>query len=261
MSIEVSMTVPDGLRSLVKAVSVLRADDPAAGERPPLVHIPDPDTSLIFRTTSAGRSDLLVVGPRTRASYHVGKDSPFCLRLRLRPGATRPLLGVPVSEVVDRVVHLGELWGASSDPLNAALGHAGDDEGLVLKHLEAALSAKTSADKERGALVQAAVRALRGRTCERREPLPAIARHLAVSERHLRALFADAIGLSPKRFERIERVRKALTLARTNGPRWADLAVATGYYDQSHMTAEFRTLMGVTPAAFFEGRLPALQPC
>ncbi|MFI7687677.1 AraC family transcriptional regulator [Nonomuraea sp. NPDC049655] len=43
--------------------------------------------------------------------------------------------------------------------------------------------------------------------------------------------------------------------------RWADLATAAGYYDQSHMTAEFRTLMGVTPAAFFQGRLPALQPC
>ncbi|MEU5861513.1 helix-turn-helix transcriptional regulator [Nonomuraea sp. NPDC047529] len=261
MSIEVSKTVPDGLRSLVKAVSVLRADDPAAGERPPLVHLPDPDTSLIFRTTSAGRSDLLVIGPRTRASYHVGKDLPFCLRLRLRPGATRPLLGVPVSEVVDRVVPLRELWGASADPLDAALAYAGGDDGLALKHLEAALSARTSADGVRAELVQAAVQALRGRARERREPLPAIARHLAVSERHLRALFADAVGLSPKRYERIERVRQALALARADGPRWADLATATGYYDQSHMTAEFRTLMGVTPAAYFEGRLPALQPC
>ncbi|YCK39921.1 hypothetical protein ACNF49_39405 [Actinomadura sp. ATCC 39365] len=57
----------------------------AAGERPPLVHLPVPGTSLIFRTTRAGHSDLLVIGPRTRASYHVGKDLPFCLRLRLRP--------------------------------------------------------------------------------------------------------------------------------------------------------------------------------
>lgn len=96
-----------------------------------------------------------------------------------------------MNEVVDRVVHLGALWGTSSDPLNAALGHAGDDEGLVLKHLESALSARTSADRARGELVRAAIRALRGRTHERREPLPAVARHLAVSERHLRALFAE----------------------------------------------------------------------
>ncbi|MER6578726.1 AraC family transcriptional regulator [Nonomuraea sp. NPDC001023] len=261
MSIEVPLTVPDGLRPLVEAVSVLRAEDPVAGGRPPLVHLPDPGTSLIFRTTCAGQGDLLVIGPRTRASYHVGKDLPFCLRLRLRPGATRPLLGVPVSEVVDRVVRLGDLWGASCDPLVAALRHAGGDHGLALRHLEAALPARISADGARRDLVQAAVRALRGRTGARREPLPALARHLAVSERHLRGLFADAVGLSPKRYERIERVRKALALGRADGPRWADLATVTGYYDQSHMTAEFRTLMGVTPAAYFEGRLPALQPC
>ncbi|WP_226899986.1 helix-turn-helix domain-containing protein [Nonomuraea phyllanthi] len=261
MSIEVPMAVPAGLRPLVKAVSVLRADDPAAGERQPLVHVPDADTSLIFRTTSAGHGDLLVIGPRTRASYYVGKDIPLCLRLRLRPGVARPLLGVPVSELTDRVVCLGELWGAASDRLEAALMQAGGDHGLILDHLEAALSARPSPDRARGDLVRAAVQALRGRTGRRREPLPAIARHLAVSERHLRTLFAEAVGLPPKRFERIERVRATLALAHANGPRWADLAAAAGYYDQSHMTAEFRTLMGVTPGAFFEGRLPALQPC
>lgn len=212
------MAVPDGLRSLIKAVSVLRADDPAAGERQPLVHVPDADTSLIFRTTSAGHSDLLVIGPRTRASYYVGKNIPFCLRLRLHPGAARPLLGVPVSEVADRVVRLEELWGASSDRLKAALRQAGGDDGLILEHLEAALSARSSPDGERGELVQAAVQALRGRTGKRRQPLPAIARYLAVSERHLRTLFAEAVGLPPKRFERIERVRKILALARANGP-------------------------------------------
>jgi AraC-like DNA-binding protein len=43
--------------------------------------------------------------------------------------------------------------------------------------------------------------------------------------------------------------------------RWAHLAVTAGYYDQSHMTAEFRTMMGVPPAAFFAGHLPQLQSC
>ncbi|MEU8171481.1 hypothetical protein AB0C14_01255 [Microbispora hainanensis] len=38
-------------------------------------------------------------------------------------------------------------------------------------------------------------------------------------------------------------------------------AAIEGFYDQSHMTAEFRALMGVPPAAFFAGRLPSLEPC
>ncbi|MEV1178938.1 helix-turn-helix domain-containing protein, partial [Nonomuraea sp. NPDC049784] len=88
-----------------------------------------------------------------------------------------------------------------------------------------------------------------------REPVPAIARRLAVSERHLRGLFSDGVGVPPKRFERITRVRKVLAGGRASS--WA----TAGYYDQSHMTAEFRAMMGVTPGAFFAGRLPALQPC
>ncbi|MFC4114521.1 AraC family transcriptional regulator [Nonomuraea zeae] len=56
-------------------------------------------------------------------------------------------------------------------------------------------------------------------------------------------------------------MRKVLALGRRREAPWGQLAAATGYYDQSHMTAEFRTLMGVTPAAYFAGRLPALQAC
>lgn len=50
-------------------------------------------------------------------------------------------------------------------------------------------------------------------------------------------------------------------LARGRQAPWGQLAATAGYYDRSHMTSEFRTLMGVTPAAYFAGRLPALQPC
>lgn len=57
----------------------------------------------------------------------------------------------------------------------------------------------------------------------------------------------------------IDRVRHVLTHA-ADAP-WAELAAATGYYDQSHMTADFRTLMGVPPRAYFTGRLPRATPC
>lgn len=40
-----------------------------------------------------------------------------------------------------------------------------------------------------------------------------------------------------------------------------ELAAASGYYDQSHMTADFRALMGVPPRSYFTGRLPSTTPC
>ncbi|MFJ8018864.1 hypothetical protein [Streptomyces sp. NPDC096311] len=41
----------------------------------------------------------------------------------------------------------------------------------------------------------------------------------------------------------------------------ADIAATAGYYDQSHMTAEFRHFMGVPAAAFTAGRRLAPTPC
>ena len=87
----------------------------------------------------------------------------------------------------------------------------------------------------------------------------ATARRLHIGERRLRTLFADGVGLSPKHFARIGRVRTVLATA--PDLRWADAAAAAGYYDQSHMTAEFRQVMGVSPAAYAAGRRPAARRC
>lgn len=90
-------------------------------------------------------------------------------------------------------------------------------------------------------------------------PVPDVARELSVSERQLRNLFAEGVGLSPKHFARINRVRAVLAHAAELS--WAQLAAVTGYYDQSHMTSDFRALMGVPPRSYFTGRLPDAMPC
>ena len=86
----------------------------------------------------------------------------------------------------------------------------------------------------------------------------ATAAQLHISERRLHSLFTDGTGLSPKHFARINRVRTVLA---ADAGRWADIAATAGYYDQSHMTAEFRHFMGVPPAAFTTGRRPATTLC
>jgi len=89
--------------------------------------------------------------------------------------------------------------------------------------------------------------------------LTEVAGRLGISERHLRTIFAREIGLSPKHFARIARLRHVL--ARAGSRQWSDLADDAGFFDQSHLITEFRTLMGVSPAAYLAGRLPAPSPC
>lgn len=227
-----------------------------------IVHLPDTATSLVLRTTPAGRTELLVVGPRTTASYHTGKALPSCLKLRLRPGIARSALGVSVGALVDRVTPLADLWGAPGARLERRLADIGDDHALIRGQVEACLRSRVAVQRPRelarARLVGSATRALADRGSAH---LAELTRRLSVSERHLREVLTDGAGLPPARFARITRLRRAMRCGRVETGRLAQLAVRTGYFDQSHMTAEFTTLLGVSPGAFFAGRLPAPQPC
>jgi AraC-like DNA-binding protein len=252
------LTLPAALRPWFTDIGLTSIDgDP----REPFAQVPDVATKLVVRVEENGRRDVLVVGPRTRASYHASKRLASCVQLRLEPGAARPLLGVPAAGLVGQVARLGDFPAATARQLAEELQPLAPDE--VIPQLTRALPGRLApADRSRAELLRAAVAAMSPGSGHLPAGVRELAGRLAVSERQLRNLFADGVGLSPKYYARIARVRHVLARAR-QAPHtpWAQLATATGYYDQSHMTADFRTLMGVPPTSFFTGRLPAAQPC
>jgi AraC-like DNA-binding protein len=91
-----------------------------------------------------------------------------------------------------------------------------------------------------------------------------VAGKLGVTPRHLRRTFAEQIGVGPKEFARMVRLHAAIRAGATFSD-WAQIAAEAGYYDQSHLIADFRDLVGLTPRAFFEGRRETealgLKPC
>lgn len=256
-----AVPVPADLRRWIAGIEVGSAGP--AGEKV-LAHVPDGAAVLVFRVAAEGRADLLVAGPRTRASYNVGGPVPLYVRARIRPGRARPLLGTPLSQLTGHVVPLSQLWGEAADRLTGELAGLGlqPSAGLIRAHIETAvldrLAVQSHHDLARTDLLCAAIGELTpaGRWLE---PLPKLARQLAVSERQLRNLFADGVGVAPKRLASISRVR--YVLAHAGHRRWAQLTADCGYYDQSHMTAEFRRHMGTSPQAFTTGQLPAPRPC
>ena len=256
---EPGVLVPAALQPWVSDIRVGAVGD----DQQVLTRMPDAATALVFRTTAAQHSDLVVVGPCTHASYHAGKDVPFFVKVRIRPGRARALLGLSVHEIVDHAVPLSDFWGEPGDRLARELADIGSDPLRVLKTIEDALlahlSAQTSRELSRSDLVHGATKGLSIRANRQPDGVRALARRLSISERHLRNLFTGAVGVSPKRFARIDRVRTVL--ARAHHEHWAQLATEAGYYDQSHMSAEFREIMGVPPGAFVAGRVPAAGPC
>ncbi len=85
-----------------------------------------------------------------------------------------------------------------------------------------------------------------------REPRPIadVARRMCVSPRHLTRTFRHAVGLTPKMFARISRFQRvAAVLDDGPGEVLAGVALACGYYDQSHLVRDVRAFAGGTPVA------------
>lgn len=81
-------------------------------------------------------------------------------------------------------------------------------------------------------------------------PVARLAQMLGLSERSLERRFQTHIGATPKKYARIVRLRNAM-LQRKNFSNWADVAYATGYYDQSHMIHDFQALYGMPPESIY----------
>jgi AraC family transcriptional regulator len=130
-------------------------------------------------------------------------------------------------------------------------------EGLVLEIL--AETSRAGARTGRGAsppwLVEA--RHLLHGNFSRRLSLNAVARSVGVHPTHLAREFRGHYGCSPGAYLRRLRVDFACgRLARSASP-LAEVALAAGFYDQSHFTKTFRRVTGMTPSryrALFQGR-------
>lgn len=243
---------PDALRPWITGIGHI----PTLYDLPPaFTRVPDTATTIVLRTEPSGRRDAFVVGPQTRAAYTAPERPAGCTRLRLTPGATRPLLGLSATDLTDRMYPLGAVPGVASEFADQLTDLDADE---VLTLLETQLPQRLTENRTQRhhrRLLADALDAMAAGT----ESVPALAARLAVSERQLRILFTAGIGLSPKHFARITRLRRLL--AETGETTWSERAAAAGFYDQSHMTAEFRTLMGVTPGRFLRGELPGSTGC
>ena len=211
------------------------------------VALPHPEIHVVARFGPAvpGGLDVHAMGAREKVYRKHIRSGMRAIMARLRLGATESVLGVPASALVDRVVALDDLWGREdASRLLDRLAGAPDLAGGVVT-LRAAIAERRA--RNRGPHTRLALDAARRLT---HSNVSAVAGELGVSERHLRRVFRETVGVSPKAYAKLTRFHRALDAAReSEGAGWASIAAAAGYYDQAHLIAEFRAIAGVTPRA------------
>jgi AraC-like DNA-binding protein len=218
----------------------------------PRVSIPRPESHLVVRFGPSARSglDVHALGAQQRARRKLIRSGQRTVMARLHLGAQEAVLGVAASAIAGRIVALEELWGeGATRKLVERLADARDTVGAVAV-LESAIAERLAIASGRRAPAQVVLDAAN------RLPsasVNAVACDLGVSERHLRRVFRETVGVNPKTFAKLARFHRALHAAREHGRAdWASIAAAVGYYDQAHLIAEFRVIAGATPQALLD---------
>jgi AraC-like DNA-binding protein len=164
--------------------------------------------------------------------------------VHFRPGGAWMFLGVPPGELADTHVDLSALWGERGVELREQL-RAAATPGLRFDILERALLERFARGRAGHLAVPRAIAALEGGGVR----VADVAAELGISHRRLVDVFTAEVGIGPKAFARIARVRRTLALARARAADWAQLAHAAGYCDQSHLIREFVAITGDPPLA------------
>ncbi|GAA4997694.1 hypothetical protein GCM10023335_08520 [Streptomyces siamensis] len=225
-----------------------------------------------LRVSRAGRPPATLVsvfsGPTTTSAVGEHGGRLAGIEVMLAPWAAFTLFGTPQYELADRTVDPDEL----PCPPGAA---AGRDRWGSIGELSAALAALPGwAERFRllddvfarwaAAGPPSSARVVRAWDRLQRTwgavPVPRLADEVGWSVRQLENRFREQIGLGPKaaaRVLRLQRARRLLAAGRSQ----AETAAACGFYDQAHLSGEFRTMTGCTPGEFTAARVaPPVAP-
>lgn len=175
------------------------------------------------------------------------------LGLRLHPAGAYALLSGPMSEVSGYVVDLRDLFGAAASELAERCHATTSIEDCFHRAAEWIREriARARTFDPRVAWCVARIERSGGQVA-----IAELRETTGLSKTRLVDIFREQVGVVPKVYARIVRFRRALALLDREPTSLAETALEAGYYDQSHMTTEFRELGGITPREFIAVRYP-----
>lgn len=209
-----------------------------------IFHLGDPFEQLSHGARQR-QPGTMVVGVWTQPIAIVPPGQFDTIGIRIRPGCASAFAAVPMHLLTDTVVDATAVWGSAVAQVRERLGEAGsaasDQErvAIVSEFLTGCLRDRDPAVARSVALILST----RGR-----RSIDALARAAGVNHRRLERAFRAHVGVPAKTLSRIVRFQQVLrhSTPDTAGA-WADVAVACGYTDQSHLIRDFAQFTGTTP--------------
>ena len=224
--------------------------------------LPDAAVELYFNLGPAGRHvegtvergrlphrAAWVVGARDRPLY-IEKEIRDCdiVAIRLHPWMAERVLGVPATELRQSLTDLDDFWGSAVDAIRNQLYETSDPNARLLI-VEDAVASRASRRPDGAAAVTESLCHDSERNAH--STIAQLADRHGLTHRRVIELFDRNVGLKPKAYQRVRRLRRVFHLIDSSPrPSWTTIAHRCGYFDQAHFINDFRLLTGVSPGEY-----------
>lgn len=202
------------------------------------------DVSLLNGGHQSIAAGTPVVGGLPTVAYTARQaDDVYIVGVSLKAAACSAVYRPPMDELTDVSVE-GDVVYPELRLMCERLYHAAgfaEQRRMLLEWVAGVMRRRDGA-----AVVRQACRALAGAGEPR---VGRVARELAVSERHLRRVFLEHVGLTPAQWRKLARFSNAV--GRMAGPQTlTEVAHGAGYADQAHFCRDFADIAGMTPGEY-----------
>lgn len=191
---------------------------------------------------------VLVAGARSNHFVIDTSHETSLLSVWFKAGAGRLFFDIPANELNNSHIPLNFLWGEFANDFYYQLLCAPTTQ-MRFKIIERTLLQRLQISKQRPQIVDYAVQCLN--YAPQAQTIKHIVDKIALSPTQFIHVFKEHVGLTPKVYSRVNRFQFVLNkIASQSQVNWADIALSSGYYDQSHLINEFRAFAGITPSDY-----------
>jgi AraC-like DNA-binding protein len=202
----------------------------------------------------ASATPALVVGMQSNYAVIDVHGIQSMMGILFRPGGSRSLFDLPSDEFYNRVIPLELVWGSTVAELRERL-QEGASPAEKFRVLEAALQCRAQNHRELHCAVQHALGEFQ--RVPHVQSVLGISAEAGLSRRRFAQLFREQVGLTPKLYCRILRFQGVISqISSGQDVDWAEVALATGYYDQAHLAHEFRGFSGISLGSYARHKQP-----
>ncbi|WP_420386408.1 DUF6597 domain-containing transcriptional factor [Roseivirga sp.] len=187
------------------------------------------------------QSDFLLAGQLTNHFYLRNTGRSGMVGIKWKPQALHALFQTDMPSLIDRVIPLGD------DLQRLFCPYDRSDPTLYLKELNNHLTTMLAEHSASSPMAQVIDCIFESKGKADVEQLADLAH---MSTRNLERTFKRTIGLSPKFYSRIIRLRHVFEMIESGNRNWSDIVYESGFYDQSHFIKNFKSFIGEDPGKY-----------